>query len=126
MSHRSVTIFVCTACRFPASNEAETGALVSPGQALVARLLANLPDDTRVKVEAVDCLAVCDRPCTIAFSARDKWTYLVGDIDPETDFDDILLAANRLAASDLPILAMADRPPFFRTGVIARVPFLRS
>lgn len=119
-----VTVFVCTACRFPASDSGETGT-VSLGETLLARLLDRLPRETAVTLQPVDCLAVCDRPCTVAFSGQDRWTYLIGDIDPETDADDILLAAARLAASDQPVLALADRPPFFRKGVIGRIPPVR-
>lgn len=118
-----VTVFVCTACRFPASDSGDTGT-ISPGEALLTQLLNRLPRETAVTLQPVDCLAVCDRPCTIAFSAPGKWTYVIGDIDPETDAEDVLRAAAQLAASDQPVLALADRPPFFRKGVIGRVPFL--
>ncbi len=115
MSPCPVTVFVCTACGAGPGRP-------SPGEALARALLARVPGDGSVRIEPVDCLAVCDHPCTIAFSARDKWTYLVGGIDPDHDLDDILLAANRLAASEQPVLALADRPAFFRKGVIGRIP----
>lgn len=115
-----VTVFICTACRHP-SAEADADA-IAPGEALIARLVERLPCDDRIKIQPTDCLAVCDRPCTIAFSGRDKWTYLIGDIDPKTDFEDILLTINRLIASDQPVLSLAERPAFFRKGVIGRVP----
>ncbi len=92
------------------------------GEALVVKLAARIPDDGSLRVVPVECLAVCDRPCTIAFAAPDKWTYLIGDIDPEHDSDDIILAAKRLSGSPAPVLALADRPSFFRKGVIGRVP----
>jgi (2Fe-2S) ferredoxin len=44
-------------------------------------------------VQAVECLAVCKRPCTLAFAADGKWTYLIGDLDAEDHLDDIVSAA---------------------------------
>ena len=113
--------FICAACRLPASDNVKS-AVASPGEALVARLRNKLSSGELVQIEPVDCLAVCDRPCAIAFSARDKWTYLIGDINPEVDAEDILLAPIRIATSGQPVLALAERPPFFRSGIIGKIP----
>jgi predicted metal-binding protein len=85
-------------------------------------LLARAADLREVEVQPVDCLAVCERPVTLAFQAAGGWTYIVGDADPARDLADILAAARAVAASPHGIPAMEDRPPFFRKGVIARVP----
>ena len=85
----------------------------------LAAAAAGLPE---VTVAPVDCLAVCDRPVTLAFQAAGKWSYIVGGADPERDLADILAAARAVAASPHGIPAMSERPPFFRKGVIARVP----
>ncbi|GAB4372848.1 MAG: hypothetical protein Kow00114_34520 [Kiloniellaceae bacterium] len=81
-------------------------------------------DDPDVTVAPVDCFAVCDRPVTLAFRALDgqRWSYLIGGAEPERDLADILAAARAVAASPHGVPAMADRPAFFRNGVIARVP----
>jgi predicted metal-binding protein len=79
---------------------------------------ADLPD---IAMAPVDCLAVCDRPVTLAFQALGKWSYIVGGAG-EVDLADILAAARAVAASPHGIPAMDDRPSFFRSGVIARVP----
>jgi predicted metal-binding protein len=68
------------------------------------------------------CLAVCKRPCTVAFSGADKWTYLIGDLDPESHVDEIVSAAKSFAASENGIVPWRERPASFRKGVIARVP----
>src|SRR3546814_11356895 len=83
---------------------------------------SELPD---IDMAPVDCFAVCDRPVTLAFQAVDgsaRWSYLIGGADPGHDLADILAAAQAVAASPHGVPAMADRPPFFRKGVIARVP----
>ena len=73
-------------------------------------------------VETVDCLAVCKRPCTVALVGADKWTYLIGDLDPCSHVDEIVAAAKSFAASDNGIVPWRERPASFRKGVIARVP----
>ena len=92
------------------------------GRRLYEALLAATSEDPAITVAPVDCLAVCDRPVTLAFQAAGKWSYLVGGADPDRDLADILAAARAVAASPHGIPAMDDRPPFFREGVIARMP----
>ncbi len=107
---KKVCLQVCTACGEDA------------GRRLYKALLARAADLREVEVQPVDCLAVCERPVTLAFQAAGGWTYIVGDADPARDLADILAAARAVAASPHGIPAMEDRPPFFRKGVIARVP----
>jgi predicted metal-binding protein len=103
---------VCTAC----------GGEDSAGRRIYEALQARGTTYPEIDVCPVDCLAVCERPVTLAFQAAGGWTYIIGDADPVRDLDDILAAARVVAASPHGIPAMADRPPFFRKGVIARVP----
>jgi len=105
-----VCLQVCTACG------------EESGRRLYEALLSRSAETPEIDVRPVDCLAVCERPVTLAFQAAGGWTYIVGDADPARDLDDILAAARAVAASPHGIPAMDDRPPFFRTGVIARVP----
>lgn len=107
-----VCLRVCTAC----------GEQDADGRRLFEALQARGTEFPQIDVRPVDCLAVCERPVTLAFQAAGGWTYIIGDADPSRDLDDILVAAQAVAASPHGIPAMADRPPFFRAGVIARVP----
>jgi predicted metal-binding protein len=118
----TATIFVCTSCRRSLGGGDES--FDQPGQALVEAIEARLRDDDRgrVAVAGVDCLAVCKRPCTIAFSAANKWTYLIGDLDPDVQVDEIVAAARSFAATENGIVPWRERPASFRKGVIARVP----
>jgi predicted metal-binding protein len=118
----TTTIFVCTSCR-RSLGEADV-AFDQPGPALVQAIEARLRNcaGDRLVVTAVDCLAVCKRPCTVALAGADKWTYLIGDIDPDMHADEIVAAARAFAASDNGIVPWRERPASFRKGVIARVP----
>lgn len=116
----SAVIYVCTSCRRPLGDGADT--FDQPGAALAERVRDLLEDDAAIEVRTVDCLAVCKRPCIIALAADDKWTYLVGDLDDVSHPEDVAAAARAYAASENGIVPWRDRPQTFRKGVIARVP----
>ena len=71
----TTTIYVCTTCKTPDDP--------SPARA-GARLYKSLQEAAQthqsdVIIEGVECLSVCKRPCTIAFTDQNKWTYVYGD-----------------------------------------------
>ncbi len=122
MSRQRVTVFVCVSCR--AANDGGDSTFEKPGEALAPALEAHLRDAgaTDIDVQPVDCLAVCKRPCTVAFAGENKWTYIVGDIDAEAHTAEIAAAAQSFAASENGIIPWKERPLSFRKGVVARVP----
>lgn len=113
-----VCLQVCVLCGEAAGRE------VSAGRRLYEALVAAASDRSDISIAPVECLAVCDRPVTLAFRATEgtRWSYLIGDADPAADVSDIIDAAQAVAASPHGVPAMDDRPPFFRKGVIARMP----
>ena len=121
MSEDDLTIHVCTACRRARADLPE--GYDQPGlalaQALAERLIAK---GSAIPVLPVECLAVCKRPCTVAFAADGKWTYLIGDLETDTHLDEIVGAAEAYAASANGIVPWKERPQSFRKGVVARVP----
>jgi len=113
----SVTVFVCTACGF-----SEIPDQLSDGQKLHNSLKSLTSNLTQINISPVDCLAVCERSVTVAFTAPGKWTYVIGDVDPENDETDIISVAKAVLQSSHGVPAMNERPPFFRKGVISRIP----
>lgn len=90
-----------------------------------ARLLAALravADPERVRIEPVECLSVCKRPCTVAVASADRWTYVYGDLDPAASARTILDGVGLYAATPDGIVPWKARPREFRTGVVARIP----
>ena len=118
----TATIFVCVSCRRPLGDGEDS--FDQPGHGLAEAIKARLQggEQARLTVATVDCLAVCKRPCTVALVGADKWTYLIGDLDPESHVDEIVSAAKSFAASENGIVPWRERPASFRKGVIARVP----
>ncbi len=118
----AVTIFVCVSCRRQLGEGEDS--FDQPGHGLAEAIKARLQggEQARLAVTTVDCLAVCKRPCTVALVGADKWTYLIGDLDPDSHVDEIVAAAKSFAASENGIVPWRERPASFRKGVIARVP----
>jgi predicted metal-binding protein len=116
-----IEIFVCVSC-LPRVGEANGAG--SPGKTLVAAITDRLAADgiTDVTVRPVECLAVCKRPCTIAMTAPGKWTYIIGDLEPDAHAGDIVSAAVAFQRSENGIVPWKERPAAFRKGVISRVP----
>lgn len=118
-----VTVFVCTTCRQPGT-QGETLA-ERPGQ----RMHDSLKEAVRthvnrqyIRVEPVECLSVCKRPATVAFTSADKWTYVYGDLNPELDARTLLDAATAYGGTDDGIVPWAERAAIVKRGVIARIP----
>lgn len=117
----TTTLFVCISCQ---REGGESDSPDRPGRVLMQALEAHRREHGQgsFAVAGVDCLAVCKRPCTVALCGTGKWTYLIGDIDPDAHVGQVISAALSYAASENGIVPWRDRPQSFRKGVIARVP----
>lgn len=115
------TITVCTTCRLE-------GQARAPGEALIIKLRERVtradgcgPPES-FSVSDVDCMAGCSTPCTVAFQADGKATYLFGDIDPAEDIDALIAFAGQYERSDDGWTRSAERPPGLAGKTLARVP----
>jgi len=112
------TIYVCTTCRLP-DDTSEPRA----GAKLLAELENSLKDSNEsIRLEGVECLSVCKRPCTVAFSAPGKWTYVYGDFSSETAPETILAGAALYSAAEDGLIPWKMRPDALKKGVVARLP----
>lgn len=112
------TIYVCTTCRLP-DDTSEPRA----GAKLLAALQNSLNETNgSIRLEGVECLSVCKRPCTVAFSAPGKWTYVYGDFSSETAPETILAGAALYSAAEDGLIPWKMRPDALKKGVVARLP----
>ena len=112
------TIYECTTCRLP-DDTSEPRA----GAKLLAALENSLKDtNDSIRLEGVECLSVCKRPCTVAFSAPGKWTYVYGDFSNETAPETILAGAALYSAAEDGLIPWKMRPDALKKGVVARLP----
>ena len=116
-SHR---ISVCTSCK-------HKGTSCTPGYELIERLRRaidaagdSIPEE--FEISGVACMAGCDHPCTVAYYGYRKATYLFGDIDPDTDIDDLVSFARQYAYLNDGWCSSVDRPGKLRKSTLARVP----
>ena len=113
---------VCVTCRGadgPDEKELRPGARLHRA---LSQALAEGGAAAPVRLEAVECLSVCKRPCTDAVAAHGRWTYVYGDLDPETAVAAILDGLSRYGATSDGIVPWRERPEIFRKGVVARIP----
>ena len=115
----AVVLYVCATCRAAGdTSEPRAGAL------LLAALREAVADAQcpGLRVEAVDCLSVCKRPCTVAVASEGRWTYVYGDLDPVGSARTILEGIGLYAETPDGIVPWRARPEAFRKGVVARIP----
>lgn len=111
-----IVLYVCTTCR----REGDDPEGLRAGARLHSELRARAGET--VRVEPVECLSVCKRPCTVAVAAPDRWTYVYGDLDPAESAAIILDGIAAYAGTPDGIVPWKQRPSAFRSGVIARIP----
>lgn len=116
-SHR---ISVCTSCKYK-------GTTCKPGYEMIEKLRTAIdaagdaiPEE--FEISGVACMAGCDRPCAVAYYGSRKATYLFGDIDPETDINDLVEFARQYAFLQDGWCSSVDRPGKLRKSTLARVP----
>ena len=114
---------VCTTCR-AAGDTAEPRA----GARLLAALRAEAEAEPvpGLRIEGVECLSVCKRPCTVAVASPGRWTYVYGDFDALERADEsartILAGLRDYQRTSDGIVPWRARPEAFRKGVVARIP----
>jgi predicted metal-binding protein len=91
-------------------------------EALRPVMQANAPD---VKVRAVQCLGVCKRPATIAVSAPDGYTFVFGDLEPESGAPAVAAFALSYSMGDYGFVPWAERPELLRSRLVARIPSVK-
>jgi predicted metal-binding protein len=111
-------ILVCQTCR-------HKDRACLPGLELMDKLRAALATaalDADFEVSGTACMAGCDHPCTVAWRATAKATYLFGDIDPDQDIDDLVAFAHLYQRLEDGWCRAEDRPGKLAEHVLARIP----
>lgn len=114
-----MTLFVCVTCR----REGDDPAAPRRGARLFEAVSAQADG---LEVAPVECLSNCQRGCSAAVAAPGKWTYVIGDLDPETTTADILQFARQHQAAPDGLTVWRERPEHVRKNTIARIPPLKE
>ncbi|MEL7049582.1 MAG: DUF1636 domain-containing protein, partial [Pseudomonadota bacterium] len=116
---------ICLRCRD--GREDRDTDLEQRGGRRLARAVTNAFPDSRaanldVHLRGVNCMSQCKRPCTIALSGPDCFTYLFGDLDPALHANDILSVVADYADLEDGFLPRHARPEVLREGILGRIP----
>lgn len=68
------------------------------------------------------CMSGCARPCTAAFRAPGKATYMFGDLDPAADREALIEFAHLYAAREDGQTRLMERPKPLRRKTLGRIP----
>ena len=115
-------LYVCTTCRA----EGDASGVRAGARLLDALKEAAAEAKPGLRIEGVECLSVCKRPCTVAVASSGRWTYVYGDLDAATSARTILDGVARYAGTVDGIVPWRERPEAFRKGVVARIPPLTT
>ena len=135
-------LIICTTCRpaGAAPDEPAAGLLLLQAvqdaqamQAFEASDAAAMADTAHfapaggIQVRGIACLSACNRACTVAMQAAGKHTYCFGDLQPDAETAEHLLACVRLHQHSADgTLLRKDRPARLRSGILVRLPALAA
>lgn len=86
------------------------------------RQLAQRLEGESFHLVPIRCMAGCNRPLVVGFTAPNKASYLFGDIDPKRDADALLAFGALYARLDDGWCNEAARPEGLRGKTLARIP----
>jgi len=119
-------LYICVTCR--GTPPVEAPAALRPGARLLAEVEQRLAADRAngggegIDVVPANCLSNCPRGCSAAVSGSGKWTYVIGDLDPDRHAGDVIDFARLHRAHEQGVPEWRDRPEHVRKHTIARVP----
>ncbi|MFG1464092.1 DUF1636 family protein [Xanthobacter sp. DSM 24535] len=115
----AVTLFVCTTCKLTGADPQ-----TEPAGAALARdaiRAVATGGDPAIAVKEVRCLSNCKRALSAALVRTGGWSYVFGDLTPDSAAD-LLTGATLFATSTDGILPWRGRPDSLKRGMIARIP----
>ena len=119
----SCTLYVCTSCRTVGMSrepkEKRQGFILYQK---IKTLFNDSSLSNQVDVQPTRCLSICPRPCGIALSSRNSWTYLFGDQKPDKIAKDILDCVSLYLTSPSGFMMRAKRPKSLQSSILGRVP----
>ena len=117
------TLYVCMSCR--RSGAPREPKEQRPGFILYHQLAKALEASElrgAFEIQPAECLSVCPRPCGIALSMPEGWTYLFGDQMPDATVEDILECLRLYLDSPKGYMERKNRPRSLQASVLGRIP----
>lgn len=121
-----VTLSVCMRCRLAdwrGDDERRPGAELAK---LIREKLSPSVSGELAAVRAIRCMSQCKRPCVVAFSGDNRFTWLFGDLNPVRDASAVLACFDLYRSKIDGFMERPERPEALRAGVLGRIPPLGS
>ena len=112
----TMTIVVCNSCRLPDDPLLDP----RPGSGLFAAAIA-AAEGTGITVKQVGCLGNCKRGLSAAVLRDGCWSYVFGELTPDSA-PDLIAGAKLFATSADGFMPFRARPESLKRGLIARIP----
>ncbi len=118
------TLSICLSCR----DGREEFYMTRGGRRFAKKLLNKNLLKKQVNLRGVNCMSNCKRACTISLTAKKKFTYVYGDIDPEnSEYSESLIElVSKYSLSSDGFLRRRDRPLLFQSSILGRLPPIQS
>jgi predicted metal-binding protein len=113
-----VELLICTTCKMGLPIEDDN---MRPGNLLhKAMLEQDLPE--HVTVRAVECFTNCQGGCNIMMRGGNRYAYVYGNLDPDTQVETIVDGVTRYYNAADGFVPWRERPVHFRKNCVARIP----
>lgn len=112
----AMTIVVCGSCRLPDAPLLDP----RPGADLAAATIAAAAG-TSITVKRAGCLGNCRRGLSAAILRDGCWSYVFGELVPDSA-PDLIAGARLFATSQDGFMPYSARPQSLKRGLIARIP----
>ena len=109
-----VVISVCVSCKSADG--------LNAGAPMLEAIRAALGESADVHVRPVQCLSVCKRPTTVAVSSTDGYSFVFGDMLPETAAEAVASFAASYRDSPYGLVPWRQRAEVLRKGMVTRLP----
>lgn len=116
-------VHVCTNCQHPDYKSRRRGE--AGGEALFVALRKALRDhklDKEFSVEEITCLGNCKKRCRVSVAAPGNWSWLIGDLLPEDNFDDLMSFLRDWLDADAGLIPKEERSKWLMHHALGRVP----
>lgn len=114
---------VCIECKHPSLIKRWSG--VAGGSALLDAIVSKVSAhglDNTFEFRPVACLGNCKHRCRMSVVGQGRWTWIVGDIHPVRDGDDIVEFLQAWLKADKGLIPKLCRSPWLVEKSLGRVP----
>ncbi len=81
-----------------------------------------------MQIRGVHCMSQCKRPCIVSLTAEERFTYIYGDLDPnsERDVEALVELVSLYSEAAEGFLERKERPTELQANILGRLPPLGS